>query len=884
MISDVTPAGSPIKDFFTDNFNNVTEVRHGDFSSFAAQASQDALHGTGAFAGKGAAEVFVVGRTVSSASYGSGNADGYNGISSPFVNLTAYTARALSNRLGWHTGSAATTGTRNGLETTVTANGVSILGLTVGSHDWFTDAVAFDGLSLGTTGFGGGKILATQGANTIAAYWAAGDAPGSPTDAGVATFPAVRLLFNLDNAPNSGNNGANDITNLTTEGLAALVSAIDFASPLTAGLPDPVHLSVNAGSVIRRIDARIFGANTAVYDPNIGTPANATLLSAAGLRSLRFPGGSLSDTYDWHRNRSIGGTFDWVTGFPKFAVMAESLGAQPYLTVNYGDGTPEQAAAWVAYANASPTSTVPLGVDAKGRNWQTAGYWAGLRGASPLGANDGYNFLRIAHPAPFGFQYWEVGNENYGSWENDQHGVAGSGLTGVAHDPYTYAQNFKLFRDAMLAVDPTVALGSPVVTGQDSYGNGTHAVPNPNQGGALHSGWTPVVLATLKSLGVAPHFIVHHAYAQAPGAESDATLLQGTGVFATDSAGLRQQLTDYVGGAMGSGVEIAVTELNSVYANPGKQTVSLVNGLYLADALPRLARTEIAACHWWALRNSTEAGNNNSASLYGWRDYGDYGIFASGNVAGTPANTPFPSYYALKLLTHWGRGGDTVLAASSDYSGLAIHAARLADGRLALLVVNKNATADLNAQITLTGFAPGSATASVWSYGKANDLANADLTAGTITNAAPTFARAFPSYSMTAIVLAKPLTPLEAWRKANFGTTANTGNAADDQDPDKDGLKNILEFWLVSPPNTPSVAALPVLASKIGGGYTFTYTRRISATDATYLVIESDTLQSWAPAVGTSASLGSSGDTVTIQFTIPAGGGKKFYSLKITSL
>ncbi|MEO8353707.1 MAG: hypothetical protein ABI680_18420, partial [Chthoniobacteraceae bacterium] len=307
VISDLTPAGSPIEDFFRNNFSNVTEIRHGDYSSFSAQASQDALLGTGAFAGGGAADVFVIGRSLSSSAYASGMAAGYNGISIPFINFTAYTARALDNRLGWHTGSAAATGSRNGLETTVTASGVSILGLAAGNHDLFTDASSFEGLTLGTSGFGDGQILATQGANTVAAYWAAGNAPGSPTTAGVATFPAARLLFNLDNVPNSNNNGANDITNLTPVGLAALLSAIDFATPLTAGLPDPVHLSVNAATAIRTIDARIFGANTAVYDPNLGTAANANLLTALGLGSLRFPGGSLSDSYDWHRNRNIGG-------------------------------------------------------------------------------------------------------------------------------------------------------------------------------------------------------------------------------------------------------------------------------------------------------------------------------------------------------------------------------------------------------------------------------------------------------------------------------------------------------------------------------------------------------------------------------------------------
>ena len=38
----------------------------------------------------------------------------------------------------------------------------------------------------------------------------------------------------------------------------------------------------------------------------------------------------------------------------------------------------------------------------------------------------------------------------------------------------------------VLAVDPTIAIGAPVVTGEDSYGIGTHPVPNPNQGGTTH--------------------------------------------------------------------------------------------------------------------------------------------------------------------------------------------------------------------------------------------------------------------------------------------------------------------------------------------------------------------------------------------------------------
>ena len=43
---------------------------------------------------------------------------------------------------------------------------------------------------------------------------------------------------------------------------------------------------------------------------------------------------------------------------------------------------------------------------------------------------------------------------------------------------------------------------------------------------ATHLGFTPVMLATLKTHGVMPDFIIYHNYAQNAGGENDANLLQ----------------------------------------------------------------------------------------------------------------------------------------------------------------------------------------------------------------------------------------------------------------------------------------------------------------------------------------------------------------------
>ena len=515
--------------------------------------------------------------------------------------------------------------------------------------------------------------------------------------------------------------------------------------------PDTIQLTADAGSVVRMIDPRIFGVNTAIWDSQLGTAATRTLLTQAGIKALRYPGGSASDDYDWYLDRSVtNNSFQWASPFPTFATRAAELGAQPYLTVNYGSGTPEEAAAWVAYANGDPASTAPIGSDSKGRDWKTVGYWASLRAASPLASDDGYNFLRIGRAA-FDFKYWEVGNECYGSWEHDEHG---STFPGTAQDPYTYAQSFALFRQKMLAVDPTIHLGAVVTASPDSYGNGQHGVTNPRDG-STHTGWTPVLLANLKALGALPAFATVHDYPQEPGSESDATLLAvGATLPANDSAALRQMLTDYVGGTAAAGIELALGETNCVTYNPGKQSTSLVDGLYLAETVGSLAATEFNNCLWWDLRNGSLAGDNNSSSLYGYRQFGDYGLVASGDRSDTPLNTPYPTFRAFELLAQWAAGGDRTVAAASNYAMLTVHAALRANGDLCLLVVNKSPTEALSATVGLSNFVPGASTATVYQFGTTEDANNADLTTSTIAGVGTTFAATFPAYSMTVIDLA----------------------------------------------------------------------------------------------------------------------------------
>lgn len=526
-------------------------------------------------------------------------------------------------------------------------------------------------------------------------------------------------------------------------GPLALAVVMTATNPLRA---QTVSLTADTAQVIRIVDERVFGANSVIWDGEASSAQTISLLSAAGLRTVRVPGGSLSDEYHWRVNRSLNNTWTWATSYNGFVKIITGLNAQAFFCVNYGTGTPEEAAGLVAYLNSATGSSVAIGTDSNGYDWGNSGTWAALRAASPLGTDDGMNFLRVARSATVGAKYWEIGNECYGTWETDQQAIA--------HDPTTYANRAQQYMAKMRAVDPTIKIGVVAVTSSEN---------------ASYKNWTPTMLARLKTLNAIPDFLIYHRYPQAPGGESDAVLLQNASQWAGAAADLRSQLNTYLG-SDASKVEVVVTENNSVFSNPGKQSTSLVNGLYLADSIANVMQTEIGAFMWWAIRNGPPDSGNQGASLYGWRTYGDYGMISTPSTGGaTNYTTPYPTYYMMKLLSKFARGSDIVVKTTSGSNLLPMFAVTHADNSLSLLVLNKDPNNTLNASIALSNFTPAS-TATVWSYGKPQDDAakpgasgSTDIVSSTMNITGGTFSASFAPYSATVITIAvdssTPTTP-----------------------------------------------------------------------------------------------------------------------------
>jgi len=107
-------------------------------------------------------------------------------------------------------------------------------------------------------------------------------------------------------------------------------------------------------------------------------------------------------------------------------------------------------------------------------------------------------------------------------------------------------------------------------------------------------------------------------------------------------------------------------------------------------------------------------------------------------------------------MQHFARGGDQLVLSTSDYSLLSVCAGQRTNGILTLLVVNKSASNALNANITISGAAPGS-TGNLFSYGIPQDdaartgIGSADIATTSVAGLSTNFSFNFPAYSANVI-------------------------------------------------------------------------------------------------------------------------------------
>lgn len=258
------------------------------------------------------------------------------------------------------------------------------------------------------------------------------------------------------------------------------------------------------------------------------------------------------------------------------------------------------------------------------------------------------------------------------------------------------------------------------------------------------------MLTYMRSNGITPDFLIEHKYAPTDG---DTYGLLYFKSWASDAAGLRQMVTDYLGSA-GTNVALESTESGT---GGDRQAVSLVGGLMYADDVGQIMQTELNSRLWWDMRNGQSAIVDSDNALYGWRTNSIGSFITDGGIVynlGVPGNR-YPTYYVAKLLPHFAGGGDTVVWATNDYELLGTYAVRRSNGALTLLFINKSSSADLTASVNIAGYLPAT-NAMVYSYGMPQDTA-AETGIGSIDiqinsqGVAASFTNTFAPYSATVL-------------------------------------------------------------------------------------------------------------------------------------
>ena len=136
------------------------------------------------------------------------------------------------------------------------------------------------------------------------------------------------------------------------------------------------------------------------------------------------------------------------------------------------------------------------------------------------------------------------------------------------------------------------------------------------------------------------------------------------------------------------------------------------------------------------------------------------------------------------------------------------------------------------------------------------------------------------------LVNGNSLSHLEAWRLSNYGSTSNTGDGADLATPLHDGIQNLIKFATGMPPGSPGTQ--PVSVGKVGGGFTFSFSRaKAAVADGIELALEWSTDLtdgSWTSSgVVAQAPVDQGDNTERITASIPSGvGARGFVRLRVT--
>ncbi len=405
---------------------------------------------------------------------------------------------------------------------------------------------------------------------------------------------------------------------------AALAFVLAFAACQSESTPEPgvdVVATVGGGAALRTIEpGLIFGANFGAWVSNEKLGASTRdLVKVLRPTTGRFPGGNISNNYCWVTQKVSGNDhlvwedWSWGTDVAQYLAFLKDIGAVPMFSLNPFDHT--------------------------------------IDGVPHRAVDEAAALAQRFVAEGFSGAYYEVGNENDGSWNPM-----------LSIDEYT--DRFVLLVDAVKAVDPTARSMGPVVSGY----NMTWIT------GFLDR------LAALGETGLLDWISYHHYGGWISNSNADTIDLNDPQDLAEELQAVRSALA-----SRGLGrVRISVNELNAAIWDTGctRDQFTIKQGLWLADALgvlmgsPSSPDAADAANVWIHLHPGTDPHS----------------------LIDSEADPPRPTrnYWPVALAAQTLSGSDPSLAVEvlmvsldTESSVLTGYAVRKADGSLGVMLVNK---------------------------------------------------------------------------------------------------------------------------------------------------------------------------------------------------
>jgi len=445
-----------------------------------------------------------------------------------------------------------------------------------------------------------------------------------------------------------------------------------FTAPAYIGESIPATASttvtVDATSIITKIPLSVFGQNAVWW---MGPVANETKftdpITKLHPHIIRFPGGSTSDVYFWNAQQGVApadvpaqitdesgakrdpsyiygkSNFNWQCNLDNYYAMLQQTGNKGIITVNYGyarygtGSDPVAAAAhfaadWVRYDN--------------GRT-----------------------------------QLWEIGNENFGSWEwgyRIDQSLNKDGqpefITGAL-----YAQHFKVFADSMrnaaAETGRTIYIGTVVFDNPATEPWQTNTVKTWNEG---------VIVGTKNDAD----FYVAHNYFTPYNENSNSSV-----VFSS-ALSVPQIMMNYLKQALqdnGASLKPVVMDEWNMWARDSKQQVSNSSGVFSVLVLGEAIKNKYGMAARWDLLN-------------GWDNGNDHGLFSAGDEPGVSKWIARPSFYYMYFFQKM--MGDRLVNSTATGGNIKCYASTYTSGQVSVTLVNTSGSPE-NVAIKMKNFYSG---------------------------------------------------------------------------------------------------------------------------------------------------------------------------------